>query len=291
MRVMTDDGVGLHVEVTGSGPDILFIHEFSGSHISWEPQVRHFARRYRCITFAARGFRPSDVPQEVERYSQDRVVADALAVLDAVESRAAHVVGLSMGGFTALNLAIEHPGRVRSVAAGACGYGAGADRATFQAEADAMATVIREQGCAHLAELTAASPYRLAFAAKDPRGFAEWKAALAAQDPIGLSNTLRGVQRTRPTLPELADRLADSTVPILLMAGDEDDPCLEANLAAKRRCPTAGLCVFPKTAHTLNLEEPAAFDRALDEFFAWCEAGAWPRRNPRSQPAGGGWIR
>ena len=291
MRVTTEDGVGLHVEVVGSGPDILFLHEFSGSHISWEPQVRHFARRYRCITFSARGFRPSDVPEDPRRYSQGRAVADAVAVLDALGSSRAHVVGISMGGFTALNLAVSHPDRVRSTVAASCGYGAGTAHEVFVAECNEIAALIRERGCEELAELTATSPYRLAFAAKDPHGFAEWKAALAAQDPTGLANTVQGVQRTRPTLLELADQLSAGSTPILLLVGDEDEPLIDATVAMKRRCPTAGLCVLPKAAHTLNLEEPEKFNQALSEFFAWCDAGTWPRRDPRSQTAGGGWMR
>src|ERR671937_253883 len=102
MRIRTDDGVSLHVEVTGSGFPILFVHEFAGDHRSWEPQVRHFSRTHRCVSYAARGYPPSDVPADPAAYSQDRAVADALAVLDGTGIERAHVVGLSMGGFTAL---------------------------------------------------------------------------------------------------------------------------------------------------------------------------------------------
>jgi pimeloyl-ACP methyl ester carboxylesterase len=69
-ELATDDGVKLHYEEAGSGSPIVFVHEFAGDARSWEPQLRHFSRRYRCIAYNARGYPPSDVPEDVERYSQ-----------------------------------------------------------------------------------------------------------------------------------------------------------------------------------------------------------------------------
>jgi pimeloyl-ACP methyl ester carboxylesterase len=60
----TDDGVDLYYESTGSGTPVVFVHEFAGDMRSWEPQVRHFSRRYQVITFNARGYPPSAVPPE-----------------------------------------------------------------------------------------------------------------------------------------------------------------------------------------------------------------------------------
>src|SRR3954462_6534695 len=99
----TDDGVKLYYEETGSGAPIVFVHEFGGNYRSWEPQLRHFARRHRCVTFAARGYPPSDVPENVEAYSQARAVADIVAVMDHLKIDRAHIIGLSMGGFATLH--------------------------------------------------------------------------------------------------------------------------------------------------------------------------------------------
>src|SRR5258708_8581590 len=119
-----DDGVTLYTETTGPGAPLLFIHEFAGDHRSWEPQVRFFSGGYRCITYASRGYPPSDVPEDETAYSQERAVVDAVAVLDGLGVSRAHVVGLSMGGFTALHLAVRHPGRVASGGVAAARYGA-----------------------------------------------------------------------------------------------------------------------------------------------------------------------
>ncbi len=79
-----DDGVKLHYEEAGNGLPIVFVHEFAGDARSWEPQLRHFSRRYRCIAYNARGYPPSDVPEDVERYSQERARDDIRSVLDAL---------------------------------------------------------------------------------------------------------------------------------------------------------------------------------------------------------------
>ena len=116
----SEGGVGLHYEEAGEGTPVLFIHEFAGDHRSWEPQVRFLSRRHRCVTYAARGYPPSDVPTDPEAYSQDLAVADALAVLDHLGVERAHIVGQSLGGWAAMGLAIAHPDRVGSSADGCC---------------------------------------------------------------------------------------------------------------------------------------------------------------------------
>src|SRR5258706_4232980 len=119
-HITTDDGVRLYVEDTGTGDPILFMHEFGGHHMSWEPQVRQLSRRYRCITYAARGWPPSDVPDDRAAYSQVRAAHDAAAVLRELNIAKAHIVGLSMGATAALEVGIRHPDQALSltVAAG-----------------------------------------------------------------------------------------------------------------------------------------------------------------------------
>src|SRR2546430_8556433 len=108
-HLTTDDGIKLYYEDTGSGIPIVFVHEFAGDVRSWEPQVRYFSRRYRCIAYNARGYPPSDVPEAPEAYSQNRARDDIKAVLDALAIDKAHVVGLSMGGFAALHFGFAYP--------------------------------------------------------------------------------------------------------------------------------------------------------------------------------------
>ena len=277
------DGTGLYYEEAGSGHPLLFIHEFAGDHGSWEPQLRHFARRYRCIAYSARGYPPSDVPADADAYSQAHAVADAIAVLDHLGAVRAHVVGLSMGGFATLHLGLAHPQRASALVVAGCGYGAprGA-RAGFQSETRAIAARLEREGMAPVGADYALGPTRVQFQVKDPRGWAAFRDRLMHHSALGAANTLRGVQARRPSLYDLEAGLAALTVPTLLITGDEDEPCLDANLYLKRTIPTSGLVVLPQTGHTINLEEPDAFNRACASFFAQVENGRWQTRDPRS---------
>src|SRR5437016_11778281 len=102
-HVTTDDGVKLYYEDTGSGAPIVFVHEFAGDLRSWEPQVRHFSRRYRCIVYNARGYPPSDVPKAKTAYSQKIAADDIAGIMRGAGIAKAHVVGCSMGGFATLH--------------------------------------------------------------------------------------------------------------------------------------------------------------------------------------------
>jgi pimeloyl-ACP methyl ester carboxylesterase len=282
-HVSTDDGVRLYVEETGDGPPVLFLHEFAGDHRSWEPQVRALSRRYRCITYNARGYPPSDVPEDPAAYSQARAVDDAIAVLDALGVDRAHVVGLSMGGFATLHLGLRYPGRAGSLVVAGVGYGAQPERRqAFREESEVIADAFANEGVAEVAKRYAVGPARVQFQNKDPRGWAEWAARLAEHDSTGAALTMRGVQAARPSLYDLGDELRALEVPTLLIAGDEDEGCLEPNLMLKRAIPTAGLALLPKTGHTCNLEEPDLFTHLIERFFADVENGAWGPRDPRS---------
>ena len=281
--VSTDDGVRLHYEETGEGVPVLFVHEFAGDHRSWEPQVRALSRRHRCIAYAARGYPPSDVPDGLDAYSQDRAVADALAVLDAAGVERAHVVGLSMGGFCTLHLGLRHPERALSLVVAGVGYGSQPERQeAFRAESAVIARAFRDEGPAQVAERYAVGPARVQFQNKDPRGWAEFAQALAGHDATGAELTMLGVQARRPSLYDLTDDLARMTTPVLLVNGDEDEGCLEPGLMLKRTIPTAGLVLLPRTGHTVNLEEPELFNRLVGDFIATVEAGRWAARDPRS---------
>ncbi|HUY50067.1 MAG TPA: alpha/beta hydrolase [Streptosporangiaceae bacterium] len=281
--IQTDDGVTLHAESTGSGTPLLFIHEFAGDHRSWEPQVRFFSASFRCVSYAARGYPPSDVPADPAAYSQQRAVADAIAVLDGLGIPAAHVVGLSMGGFTALHLVLTRADRVLSAVAAGAGYGAPPERrAAFQAECEAIAAAFETEGSRQVARWYATGPARVQFQNKNPRGWADFAEALAGHSALGSALTMRGVQAGRPSLYALRDEFARVRTPVLVLAGDEDEGCLETALMLKRAIPAAGLVILPRTGHTANLEEPGVFNAAVDRFLAAVQRGAWRPRDPRS---------
>jgi pimeloyl-ACP methyl ester carboxylesterase len=281
------DGVKLYCEEAGIGPTIVFVHEFAGDHRSWEPQLRFFSRRYRCVAYNARGYPPSDVPEDPAKYSQERARDDVIAIMDHLGVEQAHVVGLSMGGFATLHVGLGHPHRARSLVIAGCGYGSRpGDEDRFRAESEATAKLFETQGAAAAGAKYAQGPTRVQLENKDPRGFRQFAESLAEHSAKGSALTLRGVQMRRPLLYQLVGAMKRIAVPALVMTGDEDEPCLDAALLLKRSIPTAGLMVLPRSGHMINLEEPELFNRAVADFLAAVEVGRWPARDPRAVVGG-----
>jgi pimeloyl-ACP methyl ester carboxylesterase len=280
-----DDGVKLHYEESGSGTPIVFVHEFAGDGRSWEPQMRHFSRRYRAIAYNARGYPPSDVPESFEQYSQSRARDDIRCVMDGLGLDKAHVVGLSMGAFASLHFGMQYPARCLSITVAGGGYGAHpAQYAKFKADSSENAGIIRDKGMAHFAATYGHGPTRVQFQNKDPRGFAEYIQQLSEHSALGSANTMLGYQGRRPSLYDLTEEMKRIRVPTLIMAGDEEEPCLEVCLLMKRCIPTSGLAILPRSGHGINLEEPALFNSLLEDFLHQVEAGRWTERDPRAAP-------
>ncbi len=281
----TGDKVRLYYETAGKGTPIVFVHEFGGNYWSWEPQMNFFARRYSCLTFAARGYPPSDVPEDVEVYSQARATDDIIDVMNAAGFERAHLVGLSMGGFAVLHAGMRYPDRVLSVTAAGAGYGAEKEHEEYFRNVSAeVAKKFTELGPDTFGPMYAEGASRVQFQNKDPRGWQLFADRLRKHSALGAANTMRGVQMRRPSLYDLKDALSKMAVPVMVMTGDEDDHCLQPGIYLKRTVPRCGLTVFPKSGHTLNLEEPALFNALLAEFIAQVEAGDWDVRDPRANP-------
>jgi proline iminopeptidase len=279
----TTDKVKLYYEEIGTGTPILFVHEFAGDYRNWELQMRYFSRRHRCITYSARGYKPSDVPANASSYGYKHFAGDALAVLDHLQIAKAHVVGLSMGGYTAVVLGMNHPDRLISLTA--AGTGSGSERAhteEFRKACYALADEFDSKGSVEVVKAYGLSPARIPFLVKDPRGFAEFNQMFSEHDAKGSGNTMRGFQAVRPSIYDFEPELRKVSVPALIVVGDEDEPCLEPSFLLKQWMPTAGLVVLPKSGHVVNQEEPALFNEAVADFIARVEAGRWPARDPRS---------
>lgn len=277
----TDDGVSLYYQVTGTGPAIVFVHEFAADYSSWKAQVDYFKDRYTCVVFNARGYPPSAVPEHVESYSQNRAVQDVVAVMDHLGIEKAHIVGLSMGGFASLIMGLQYPQRCLSICTAGTGYGAELDRRDkFRAEAQTIAAFIRENGAHVFAHRYMNGPTRIPLQRLDKDVFTAFRDTMASFSAVGLANTQLGVQRERPSLYNLQAELSQYSVPALIVNGDEDWPCLAPGFMLKQVMPTAALVVYPNCGHTINIERPHELNASLDQFFEQVMAGTWPRRDP-----------
>jgi pimeloyl-ACP methyl ester carboxylesterase len=248
MPKATVNGVQLFYEETGQGTPLVFVHEFAGDHRSWRPQVQFFSRRYRTIAFNARGYPPSDVPDDPRAYSQDQATDDIRGLLDALQIRRAHVCGLSMGGYATLHFGLRYPDRALSLVVGGAGYGSVlAERERFRQDCDLTAARIEAEGMDRVADFYAKGPTRVQFMDKDPVGWKEFADVLRDGSTRGHVLTMRGVQMMRPSIFELGDRLEKLEVPTLVVTGDEDVPVkdetgdlLAAGIAGARRERLAG---------------------------------------------------
>jgi pimeloyl-ACP methyl ester carboxylesterase len=277
-HISARDGTRLYYEEAGSGTPVIFVHEYAGDWRSWEAQMRHFSRIHRCVTFSQRGYPPSDVPEDGARYSQDIFRDDVIALMDALEIERAHIVGHSMGAYTALHVGIHYPARCISVVAAGCGWGSTPDakqREAMKALAAETGKMFAEEDFASAAAKYADAPMRQAQKHKDPRGHAEFAKMLAEHSALGHALTMFNLQLKRPTLWEMQAELKRFAVPLLVIVGDEDEPCIDGSVFLKRIAPTAGLLVIPRSGHNIPAEEPAQFNAALAELIASAEAGRW----------------
>ena len=211
-HAVTDDGVRLYFEETGSGQPVIFVHEFAGDLRSYEPQMRHFGKRYRAIAYNARGFPPSGCSGKCvllfararrrrhSRGARSRSLANA---------EGAYPVGLSMGGFATLHFGIRHHNRALSLCIGGCGYGV--IRARQARDFSRRGRRDRGRSCGRTACKLSPSALRLR---ADPRAI--WlqgpagprrvqEACLANIRRSDQATTQQGVQKERPSLYTLVD--------------------------------------------------------------------------------------
>jgi pimeloyl-ACP methyl ester carboxylesterase len=274
------NGVGIYYEETGEGFPLVFAHELAGNTESWKAQVSYFSRRYRVITYNARGYPPSDVPDKLDDYSQEQVVEDLYLLLQHLGIKQAHIGGLSMGGNMTLFFGLRHPEMARSLIVAGAGTGS-TDSAMFKQQSETYAAQLEADGTAGFGDYLM-GPTRARFKQKDPTGWAEFARLFSEHSAIGKALTLRGYQARRPSVLTLEAELKALQVPTLIILGDEDDPCLEPALFMKRNIPRSGLVVVPQTGHAVNLEEPETFNRSISDFLTAVDAEKWEARTSGS---------
>ena len=279
------DGTRLYYEEAGAGTAVVFVHEYAGDYRTWEPQMRHFSRSHRCVTYSQRGYPPSDIPDEPDKYTQDKFRDDVIAVMDGLGIDRAHVVGHSMGAATALHVGIKYPERCISVVAAGCGYGSSPDPKVVEdsrAASRETAKMFARETMPAAAALYGNGPTRQAHKNKDPRGYAEFITMLGEHSSKGHALVMANLQAKRPPLWDMEADLRKFKPPLLVLVGDEDEWCLDASVFLRRIVPTAGLCVIPRSGHTITSEEPAAFNAAVADLIAAAEAGRWLAHKPAS---------
>ena len=249
----------LYVEEHGEGKPLLLIEGLGQSMWAWREQVPVFARRYRTIAFDTRGTGRSYVPDET--YGIDELAQDAADILD---GRAAHVVGLSMGGYVALTLALARPELVHSLVLAGTGAG-GPDRVPRpQAVRDAYAAAIGLPFDEYGRETTPMT-FARGWTERNPERFEEILAArLEFPTP---EKTLEAHLQVCYGFYARACEVERIDAPALVLHGDEDliVPVENGRMLASR-LPNARYVELTGRGHNLPLEDPATFNQLVLEF-------------------------
>ena len=273
------NGISLFYEETGTGFPLVWAHEFAGDHRSWSKQVEFFVSRYRVITYNARGYPPSGVPQNKDNYSLENSVEDLKALFDHLDISQAHIGGLSMGGSTVLNFALKYPERVRSIIVAGTGTGS-IDPDLFRQEIQRYANSILAHGMSAMKDYSQ-NDTRSHLLIKNPDEWRIFFDHFMEHSPIGSSLTFLGVQGKRAPIFQLEHKLKNLSVPTLIMVGDDDQPCMQPSLFMKNCIDNSGLVIFPKSGHAINLEEPQLFNLTVERFLQLVEPGKWGQISAR----------
>lgn len=261
MPFLTTDGAEIHYEVTGTGEPLLFLHGLGSSTLDWELQLAAFSGRYRTIAVDARGSGESrDLRHPGGPFTVSQFANDAFTVLDHLGATPAHVVGLSMGGVIAFQMAVTRPQALRTMtivnSAPAFEVQGAAGHATIW-----MRRIIsRLFGPKGMAKMLAPKlfpkpehePLRQQFIARMARN--RRSAYIATQLAVlGWS---------------VVDRLETIEVPTLVVGAEHDYPFLLNKQAWVRRMPNAEYVEVPGAHHALPVETPEPFNAALGAFLA-----------------------
>ena len=283
MPYIQSDGARLYYEEAGTGIPIVFAHEFSGDLWSWEKQIQHFSRHYRCIAFNARGYPPSEVPEQLSRYSHQHAVDDVAVVMRHLKVSKAHIIGCSMGSRTTLDFGLTYPRMALSRTM--IGIGSGGDprdKAAFLRQTEARARLYEEDGLAVVLQGLRVAANRMQLKRKNPRAFEDFCRRFMQHSAQGCANITRRVQGRRVSLFSMEKPLRALKVPAHVIVGDEDPGAINSGLFMKQVSPAVRLSVVPATGHLVNLEEPDLMHRLTEDFFALIESRQWqPRGNAK----------
>jgi pimeloyl-ACP methyl ester carboxylesterase len=251
----------LSFEVRGDGPTVLFLHAFPLGLAMWNEQVLTLTATHRVVSFDARGFGGS--PPGDGLLSMERIADDAVGLLDHLGLSRAVVVGLSMGGYAALALVRRHADRLAGLVL--ADTKAGADSDETRRNRATLAERVLKEGSAAAAEASLPKLLGTTTQRDRPAVVERVRAMILGNPPRGIADALHGLAARADSSPTLRE----VRVPTLVVCGDEDvlTPVAEAE-ALQRGIAGSRLAVVPQAGHLANLENPAAFNRALQEFLA-----------------------
>jgi len=258
MNIETN-GIRLHCEVEGEGPWLAMSHSLACNLSMWDHEARALSKRFKVLRFDTRGHGRSDAP--ARPYSLEMLADDVKGLFDALGVRAAHWVGLSMGGMIGQTFALRYPGIFRSLVL--------ADTTSrYPKEAwpvwQERIRLAEAQGMEPLVAPTLERWFTEPFRKAHPERVAPIAAAIRSTPVAGYVGCSHAIPKI-----DLTARLKEIGAPALVIVG-EDDPGTPVAMAREihEAMPGSELVVIPRAAHLANVEQPEAFGSALERFYA-----------------------
>lgn len=276
--------IRLNVEMVGRGRPVLFLHGFMGSSDNWWQQLEFFATRYRVLAVDLIGHGASAAPSDPAYYTMDRCVSDLTALLDLLNIDTLSVVGYSMGGRVALNLAAAAPHRVTALVLESASPGLAQPEDRFaRLEQDLyLAGFLQRQGLEAFVDYWEQLPLFATQKQLPPEIARRQRSQRLAQRPHGLINSLRGMgtgaQRS------LWRDLPGLHIPTLIVTGQLDTKYAAIGQQMARLLPEARLVTIPGAGHNVHLERPGAFNQAVDNFLKQVNFSPKRSDSQRCQP-------
>ena len=265
MHKVTVDGVKIAYQEYGQGVPIVFAHEFAGDMHSWESQVKYFEKTNHVVIYNAVGYPPSDVPESIELYGREQQIKNLKGLLDHLNLHNVHLVGLSMGAHMALGFALQFPDRLRSLVLAGAGTGS-SDVGDYRSEMEERASMLEAHGMEGLASYTL-SEVRIGFKHRNHAGWNKFAENFLKHSSVGSAKTLRGYQAKRPSIYSLEPQLVDLNLPVLLIVGDEDQPCVGPAQFMHSKFKNSNMIFFANSGHAVNIEYPEYFNECLQDFY------------------------
>ncbi len=254
----TVNGTGIHYEVHGtSGPWLTFSHSLACSSAMWAPQIAEFSKRFRVLAFDTRGHGQSDAPSGA--YTLEQLADDLGGLLAHLGIEKTHFCGLSMGGMIGQTFALKHPGVFQSLTLADTTSRYPAEGAALWAD---RIKIAQTQGMQPLVEPTLARWFTEPFRKARTDIMKTIGAQIAATPVAGYTGCCQAIPKINVT-----QRLKEIACPILVIVGEQD---MGTPLAMAKEihdnAPGSQLAVLSPAAHISNLEQPEAFNKALNGF-------------------------
>ncbi|MFP6617628.1 MAG: alpha/beta hydrolase [Candidatus Hydrogenedentota bacterium] len=248
MATLTRDGVNLYYEVHGTGPAVMLTHGFSATSQMWQGQIELMAKNHTLIIWDMRGHGQSDYPQDASAYTEANTVADMSAILDAEGINEAVIGGLSLGGYMSLGFRCVYPERVRAlmIIDSGPGYKSDKGRDAWNAQCERTAQEFESEGLARLATRSAEM------------------ASSTHRSADGLMKAARGMMAQQDSHVMLS--LPDIDVPTLVLVGADDEAFIAPADYMSAKISNAQKVVIPDAGHASNIDQPEAFNAAVESF-------------------------